>query len=93
MGKYKLSTILTVVGLIVGIPASIVAFQTIERPWAPKAQVERIDTEVAGLRYESLMSSYLRCKANLRKDPNNRWLQSQCIKLLRLLKDLEKRGK
>jgi hypothetical protein len=87
MGKIKIATIITVISLIAGIPAAILAYQQIERPWPSKERMGTVEKKVDGLVYESTLAAYLRCLESLRKDPRNRWLRLQCEKLKRAVQE------
>jgi len=89
MGKWKVATIITVVGLLAGIPGAILAYQQIDRPWPSRERVVELESQVAGLRYESVLAAYLRCQVMLSKDRNNRRLRQRCQKLQRILRRME----
>ena len=91
MGKIKIATIITVIGLMAGIPGAILAYQQMERPWPSKVRVVELEGQVAGLRYESVLAAYLRCQVLLSKDGNNRRLRQRCQKLQRLLRRMEEK--
>lgn len=89
MGKWKVGTIIGIIALVLSIPAGIVGYQQMSRPWPSKERVAELETKVAGLRYESVLAAFLRCEVMLSKDRNNRRLRQRCQKLQRLLRQME----
>ena len=90
MGKWKVGTIIAGLALIVSVPSAILAYRAVPRPWPSKTRVVQLETQVAGLRYESVLGALLRCQSLLSRDRNNQRLRQRCAKLERLLRRLEK---